>query len=116
MDNVLWNGASGSIAGLAVGPATNNDVDVSQYAVVTIGTMAGAFIVTGWNSGGLERPPLLIINGSGQTMTLKHLNGGSAAANQMVGIAAADVVVTSGQRAWLAYDGAAQQWHVMLVA
>lgn len=55
---------------------------------------------------------ILLYNKGAFTVTLKHQNAGSAAANRIVGLGSADYALTAGGYAVLVYDVGASRWVV----
>lgn len=94
---------------------TSNDVALSGGVTVFRFTGNGSCSLTGF-SGGYNGRLLLLVNesvGSG-TITLSHLTG-SAAGNQLVGLAGSNQTISYEGGALLRYDGASSKWRLVAV-
>jgi len=115
----LWDGTTVTLS-LAIG--TNNNVDVTQAAIALTGAVGAPFNISGLQVGWdatlnpwPQRAPLVLVNNSGQTMTLKNRSGLSALTNNIATSSGADVTVTSGQVVTLAYDALSQIWRILSI-
>jgi hypothetical protein len=90
-------------------------VNQNDYAISTASrvflTSDAARDITGIVAGA-EGQVLRIINAGSFAITLKFLNGGSAAGNQIVAANSADAVIRTNGTAVLVYDVARSVWHV----
>lgn len=128
MSGVEGIGASGGVAQVLVGPlslvgtitpaalalgATNNYAppNFATAAVVKLTSNAGGSTLTGL-AGGTDNRYVTLLNNSGGTLTLAHLNAGSLAANRFFCPGAIDLVIAIGSAAALWYDVADGHWHV----
>jgi hypothetical protein len=105
------------VASAVTSTPSNNDMAWQDYGTV-VPTLTGA---TGWNLTGIQapvdnRPPLLILNGTGQNMTIKHNSGGSLPANKILHGSLAggsDLIINDGGTATLVYDRINNVWKVI---
>jgi hypothetical protein len=105
------------VAAAVTSTPSNNDVAWHDYGTV-VPTLTGA---TGWNLTGIQapvdnRPPLFILNNTGQNMTIKHNSGGSLAPNKILHGSLAlggDLIVSDGGSATLIYDRINNVWKVV---
>jgi hypothetical protein len=88
----------------------NNNVAIVNYgAIYILGPVAG-FSVTGFD-GGVDGRQLKVVNVTGQQMTIANLNAGSIAANRILTLTGADVVLRAGNSfATFIYNSAATNW------
>lgn len=92
----------------------NNDVALGDSSFVKTTGPTGAFAVTGF-AGGADGRILRLYNSSAQTMTIKNANAGSIAANRILTLTGADVVlrVSSVSFASFIYDVGSSVWVLM---
>lgn len=88
----------------------NNDVDIGDVVTAFISGPTAAFAITGLANPEAGRIAILY-NTTGQTMTLKNDNAGSAAANRILTPAGTDL---SAKAALLIYHGLVSRWRVVL--
>lgn len=94
-----WNPANG-----------NNDtwfIDAASGNVVITGIVPGAVILDG------SELRIVNVSASNDTITLAHLNAGSAAANQINTFTGSDLVLQDGFYARLIYDDTNTRWQVL---
>jgi hypothetical protein len=96
---------------------SNNDVPWHDYGtVVPTLTGAGAWNLTGIQAPVDNRPPLYILNHTGQNMTIKHNSGGSLVANRILHGSMAgggDIIINDGGSVTLIYDRINNMWNVV---
>ncbi|HYM22528.1 MAG TPA: hypothetical protein VEU08_04955 [Vicinamibacterales bacterium] len=123
--DALFNGVAEFDFGGAVafGPATltttgaQNDWDIDTAAGVTVGVLrcnnGTALTINGIKAPASARVLILQSCGAG-TITLKHQNAGSTAANRLITGSGYDVILTAGVGCVvLVYDGQSSRWRVV---
>lgn len=88
--------------------ANQNDYALPAGGIARVSSDA-ARDVTGLVAGSDGRT-IAIVNVGAQTVTLKHQNAGSAAANRFLNSTAADIVLSADQAADCLYDGTTLRW------
>lgn len=120
-DNTL-SGAGPAFIGLGatIDPttlaATENDYAPTGFAsaqVIRVTPAAGGTTMTGLSGGTAARFVTIINNGSGDTLTLKNENAGSAAANRFATPGAVDLVIARNSAVELWYDSTGPHWHAL---
>ena len=107
----LLKGLILSEATLTLGNGNNNDVSISDVIVLTISGPTAAFTITGM-TGGTQGRLIIILNNTGQNMTLANSSGSSSAANQITTTTGANMTSTGNVAAALIYRNA--RWRVLL--
>ncbi len=98
---------------LTLANGDNNNVNIGGTATNIVTGPSGAFAITGIG-GGIAGLRVTIINGTAQTMTVKHDNGSSSAANRIYVPGAADKAFANQHAAVeFEYDAAASRWRLI---
>lgn len=92
--------------------STNDDVAPGYSTFLRLTTTSGAFTITGF-SGGEKGRLLIILNVTGQNMTLAHETT-SVAANRISTMTGANVTSTGNGAAILVYDAQSSLWRVIV--
>ena len=102
-----------SESALSLANGDNDDITLDSSRFQTIAGPSAAFAVSGF-TGGVSGRPLLLFNNVAQEMTIENENAGSAAANRILTLTGADVVLRSGTSfARFVYNNAASRWILM---
>ncbi len=59
---------------------------------------------------GRDNQSLLLVNLTGQTLTIKHQSGTASADNQITTMTGADITTTGNGAAWFVYDSGTTKW------
>ena len=94
--------------------ANTNDWAISLAASRHRVSSDAARNVTGI-AGGVDGLECVLMNVGAQTITLKHQDAASAAANRIIGVAGADVSLVANGSVTLCYDGTTARWRCLAV-
>lgn len=88
----------------------------STAAVVRLSSSSSAFSISGWAAGATVKFKQLINVSATQSITLKHEDAGSTAANRFACPNALDFALAAGERVTIYYDTTSLRWRVLGLA
>ncbi|KKM99169.1 hypothetical protein LCGC14_1150510, partial [marine sediment metagenome] len=110
----LANDLDVSERSITLSAGANNDVATGTTTVQRTTSTASSDTITGF-AGGRAGRMMILMNGGAQAFILKHLDGGSVAANRIELPGATDLVVSANEGLWMYYDGSLPSWTVVTI-
>jgi hypothetical protein len=111
-NEVAFSPSSTAVAG----GSSNNNLSVGRFTTVRLilSGGSGAVTVTGIDSGALAGRTLILINETGETVTLPHMSGSSSASNKFFnGNGASDVILADGDTVVYMYENSLNHWFLL---